>query len=138
MWFFYHYNSERNYDVLKSNSPSVLLKKNVNSNKNETESKLEFPHTVLERRTFCLSLCNYHKLKIKLWWVEARNKKKEGIFCTVYFVRRNFFNICVLSQCIEYWIHFQKIHLFTCQKTLLNTLLCLFLKSPKAYSVSLT
>ena len=26
----------------------------------------------------------------------------EGIFCTVYFVRRKFFNICVLCQCIEH------------------------------------
>ena len=30
------------------------------------------------------------------------SRKKEGIFCTVYFVGRKFFNICVLSQCIVY------------------------------------
>ena len=35
------------------------------------------------------------------------------------------------------WIHFQNIHTFTYQKTLLHTLFCLFLKLPKAFSVSL-
>ena len=34
-------------------------------------------------------------------------KKNEDIFCAVYFVQRKFFlDICVLSQCIVYWIHF--------------------------------
>ena len=64
-------------------------------------------------------------------------KKKEGIFCTVYFVRRKFFNICVLSHCIVYWIQFQNMHSFTYQETLIHTLFCLFLKSSKIFSVSL-
>ena len=37
-----------------------------------------------------------------------------------------FFNSCVLSQCIVYLIHFQNIHTFTYQETLLHTLFCLF------------
>ena len=41
MWFFYYFNFERNYDVLKSTSPCILLNKNINFNKNETESKME-------------------------------------------------------------------------------------------------
>ena len=52
-------------------------------------------------------------------------------------LKGNFFNICVLSQCIMYWIKFQNIHTFTYQKTLLYTLFCLFLKSLIALSVSL-
>ena len=32
----------------------------------------------------------------------SSRKKKEGIFCTVYFVRKEFFKICVLSDCIVY------------------------------------
>ena len=47
-------------------------------------------------------------------------KVKKGIFCTNYFVRRNFFIICVLSQWILYLIHFQNIHTFTYQKTSKN------------------
>ena len=59
-------------------------------------------------------------------------KKKECIFCNVYLVQRKFFNICVISQCIVYWLNFQNIHTFTCQKTLLHTLLflvCIIVKS---------
>ena len=41
--FFYHFKPERNYDVLKSKSPCILLSKNINFNKNETESKMENP-----------------------------------------------------------------------------------------------
>ena len=83
----------------------------------------------------CFSSCKNRKLKVK------RKKKKEGIFCTVYFVWRKFFNICVLSECIVYWIHiqihFQNIHTFTYQKTLLHTLFCWLVQSSKAFSVSL-
>ena len=55
------------------------------------------------------------------------------LFCPKGF----FFIICLLSQCILYWIEFQNIYTFTYQKTLLNTLLRLFLKLSKALSVSL-
>ena len=68
----------------------------------------------------------------------SSRKKEEGIFCTNYFVRMKFFNIYVLSQCILYRIHFQNIHTFTYQKTLLHALFCMFLKSSKAFSVSLS
>ena len=60
-------------------------------------------------------------------------RKKSAFF--IYFVRREFFNIWVLSHCIVYWINFQNIYTFTYQKQLLHTLL--FSKSAKAFSVSL-
>ena len=43
MWLFYYFNFEKNYDVLKSKIPYILLNKNINFNKNETESKMENP-----------------------------------------------------------------------------------------------
>ena len=43
MWLFYYFNFESGYDILKSNSPRVLLNKNINFNKGETESKMENP-----------------------------------------------------------------------------------------------
>ena len=43
MWLFYYFSFERKYDVLKSKSPWILLNKNINFNKNETESKIEKP-----------------------------------------------------------------------------------------------
>ena len=49
---------------------------------------------------------------------------------------RNFFNICVLSQAMVYWISFQNIYTFTYQKPLPHALVCLFLKSSKSFSLS--
>ena len=43
VWLFYYFNFKRSYDVLKSKSPCILLNKNINFNKNETESKMENP-----------------------------------------------------------------------------------------------
>ena len=43
MRLFYYLNFEMKYDVLKSKSPCILLNKNINFNKNETESKMENP-----------------------------------------------------------------------------------------------
>ena len=56
-------------------------------------------------------------------------KKKESIFCKVYFVSKKLINICVLSQFMVYWIHIKKhffIHFYW-----------LFLILSKAFSVSL-
>ena len=53
----------------------------MNYNKNETESKME----------------KQIKSKIVMSW--SSQKKKEDIFCTVYFAREIF---CVLSQCMVY------------------------------------
>ena len=46
-------------------------------------------------------------------------RKKESSFCTGYFVRRNFFNICFLSQCTVYWMQFQNI-LFYISKIIIS------------------
>ena len=59
------------------------------------------------------------------------------VFLSFFLSEWIFFNICVLSQCTVYWIHCQNIYTFTYQKTLIHTLFCLFLKSFKAFSVSL-
>ena len=41
---------ERNHDVLKSKSPCILLNKNINFSKNETELKMEDPtHSFSEK-----------------------------------------------------------------------------------------
>ena len=45
MWDSYHFSFEMNYDFLKSKSLWFLLKKKVNFNKKETESKVKKFHT---------------------------------------------------------------------------------------------
>ena len=67
------------------------------------------------------------KNKVVMSW--SSQKKKEGIFLYRLFVQRIFFNICVLSQCILYCIHFQNICTFTYQKTLLHIILLLVFKT---------
>ena len=43
LWLFCYFNFERNYYVSKSNISCILLNKNINFNKNETELKMENP-----------------------------------------------------------------------------------------------
>ena len=86
----------------------------------------------------CFSSYKNRNFTVKLWWVGACEKKKRAFFVPLILSEGIHFNICVLSQWIVYWIHFQNIHTFMYQKTLLYTLFCLFLKSSKASSVSLT
>ena len=82
MWLLYYFSFERNYDVLKSKGPCILLDKNINFNKNETESKME-------------------------------RDKPCSIFCTAYFVKREFFlNISL------YLFNSHNIHTFTYQKNI--------------------
>ena len=90
--------------------------------------KWKTPHTVLESRTLCFSSYKNQKLKVKLWWVGARKRKKGTFFVPFILSEENVFNICLLSQCIVYWIHFQNIHTSRFQKTLPHTLLVLAFK----------
>ena len=92
MWLFYYFNFERNYDVLKSKSSCILLNKNINFNKNETELKME-NHTLSFRKTNVVFQLMYEpQIKSKTVMSWSSRKKKEGI----YFVEGNFFNICIL------------------------------------------
>ena len=43
VWLFNYFNFERSYDVLRSNSPSIFMNKNINFNKNETKLKMKNP-----------------------------------------------------------------------------------------------
>ena len=57
------------------------------------------------------------KLRIKTNCDELElAKEKQEHFVTFILAEGNFFNICVLSQCIVYLIIFQKIYTFTYQK----------------------
>ena len=55
-WHFYYFSFERNYDVLNSKSPCILLNKNINFNKNEMESKMENPTHSLRETKLVLQL----------------------------------------------------------------------------------
>ena len=82
MWLFYYFYFERKYDVLNSKSPFFLLNKNINFNKIERESKIENP---------TLSFREELRIKSKIVMSWSSRKETDGIFCSVYFVQRNFF-----------------------------------------------
>ena len=136
MWLFYYFSFESNYDILKSKRPCILLK-NVNCNKSETESKMENPTHSFRQTSPVLELIQESQFKSKTAMSWGLRKKKEGIFVPFILSKGSLFKICVLSQYIVYWIHFQNIDTSTYNKAFLLTLLCLFLKSLKAFSVSL-
>ena len=97
MWLFCNVYFERNYDILKSKRLCFLLDKNIKFNKNETRSKMEnSTHTFREINCFqlCFSLYKNCELKVKLWWVGAREWKK-CIFVSLNLSEGSFFNICV-------------------------------------------
>ena len=97
---------------------------------------MEIPHAVLERQTLCFSSYKNHKLKVKLRWLGTHGWKKKAFFVPFILSEGNLFNRFILSQCVVYGIHFQDIYTFTYQ-TLLSTRFWLFLKSSKAFRVSL-
>ena len=114
VWFFYYFNIEINYDVLKSKSPCIWLNKNTNFHKNETKSKIENPTNLV------LQLIKESQIKCKIV-ISWSSWKIRGHFLYRLFCPKEIcVNICVLSQCIAYWIHFQNIHIFTYQKVLFH------------------
>ena len=86
---------------------------------------------------FVLQLIKVTQTKSKTVTCWSSRKRKKAFFVPFILSEGHFFNICVPSQCIMYWIYFQNIRTFIYQKALLHTLFCLLLKSPKALSVSL-
>ena len=134
-WLFCYFYFKRNYDVLKSKSPYLLLNKQIKSLiKTRWNWKWKILHVVLKRLTMYFSLYKNCKLKLKLmsWGL----RKKSAFFVTIILSEGNVFNICVLSKCIVYWIKFQNRYTFTYQKTTWYTYF-LFLESSKAVGVSL-
>ena len=127
VWLFYHVSFERNYDVLKSKSPRILLNNNIklSINKNRNQ-KGKIWQAILERRNLFFCSCNNRKLKETRWWVGAFERKKDTFFVPFILSEESFFNICFLSQSIVYWIDFQNIHTFTYQKKMLQKFFRLF------------
>ena len=115
MRLFYYFNFERNYDVfmtfslwimtLKSKSQCILLNKNINFHKNKTESNMENPtHSFRET---CFSSYKNCKLKVKLWWVGARDRKKRAFFVSFILSEENFLTCFIamysaLNTLLEY------------------------------------
>ena len=66
-----------------------LLNKNKHFNKNKTESKMENLTPNFREAKLVLQLIQESQIRSKT--VISWSSRKDGIFCTVYFVRKNFF-----------------------------------------------
>ena len=107
---FYYFVFGRNYEALKSKSSCILLNKTkMVSKMDKMVSKMENPS--FTETTLCFS--SYKNRKLKSNCDELELVKKEAIFVPFVLSEGNSSNICVLSQCIVYLIHFQNIHTFT-------------------------
>ena len=99
--------------------------KNINFNENEAESKMENPTCSFGKANLALQFIQELQVKSETVMIWSPRKKKEGIFCTAYFVRRKIFLTFVFYLNLSFRIY---IHL-TYQKTLCHTLFCLFLSA---------
>ena len=124
---FYCLNFERNYGVLKSKSPLLVVEQKVNFSKNETESKKK------KKIPRVLRFSSFENSELE---TKQRPRKKVQ-FSKVYFFLVFFCSVCILSLCIQYWRDSQNIYTFTYQIAILHTFFCLFLKSSKIFSASL-
>ena len=94
---------------------------------------MENPTHSFREMTLVFQLVWELRVKSKTVMSWARERKESAFSATFILPDVNLFNICVLSQCIVYWINFQNIYAFTYQKTLLHALL----KPSKTFSASL-
>ena len=110
-WLFNYFNVERNYCVLKSRNLWFSLNKNIKFDKNEKDSKMENPTHGFRDTNPILQLIWESQIKSKTVVSWSSQTKKEGIFCTVYFVRRKFFLTFVFYRNV-YWIKYTfRIHI---------------------------
>ena len=116
MWLLYYFNFERNFDVVKSKSPYLLLNKNINFDKNKTKSKMENATHSFRQTNLVLQLID--ELQVESKTVISWSTPKKGTFFVLIKSAGKFHNICALSQYIMYLIN---ISIFTYQKALLHT-----------------
>ena len=108
MWLFHCFNFGRNCDVLKSESPSILLNKNINFSKKETELKMENPTYNFTETNFVLQLIQESQIKIKTL-MSWRSQKKRIFFvpflyskCETFLANVFFLMYSVLNAFSEY------------------------------------
>ena len=139
MCWFYYFHSERSYDVLKSKSTCILSNKNINFNKNQTESKMENPTNSFRKTSLVLQLMQESPIKSKTVMSWSSRKRKRGLFLYRLFCPKAVFLRFVFHlnvQCVEH--NFRRYILLHIKKHYFIHFCRLFLKSSKTFSVSLS
>ena len=105
--------------------------------KRKWDRKCKIPRTVLERRTLSFSSYKNLKLKIKFWWLGARKRKKRAIFVLFILSKGNHFLTYFFISMYSVINTLSEYTYFYVSKNITSYIFCLFLKSPKAFSVFL-
>ena len=135
MWSFsIIFDFERNYDVSTSKGTCILLNKNINFNKNKTESKMKNRTHILERQTLGFSSYKNRKLKVKLWWVGARARKRGHFLLRWFCLKEIFVTFFVISL---YSVSRSEYTYSYLSKNITLYTYCLFLKLSKVFNVFL-
>ena len=122
----------KNYDVLKWKSPCILFNRNVDFNKNETESKMENPTHSLRETNLVLQSIYESKFKVKLWCVGQWERRKRVYFALFILSEGIFFlTLCFIPMYSKYT--FRICILLHIKKNYLMHFCCLLLKLWKAY-----
>ena len=92
LWLFYYFHFERNYDVLKPKSPYILLNKNINVNKIETEWKMKNPTHTFRETNLVPQLTQELQIKMRtvMSWSFLRGQKR-GHFLYRWFCPKEIF-----------------------------------------------
>ena len=80
--------------------------------------KKENPTQSFREMNLVLSSYKNCKVKVKLWWIVARERNKRVFFVPFILSEGSFFNICGLSQCVVHWLQLQKNSYFYLSKNI--------------------
>ena len=89
--------------IITSKGLCFLLNRNITLIKTKWNRKRKLPRTVLERQTLCFSSHKNRKLKVKLLWLGARERKRGHFLYGLFYPKKTFltFVFYVYVQCIE-------------------------------------
>ena len=138
MWRFYYSGFEKELWLFKVKESMHFVEQNIDFNKNETESKLENLTPSFRETNLVLQLIQESKIKSKTV-VSWSLQKEKGHFLNRLFCPKEKFSTFMFYlnvKCIEYT--FRIYILFHIKKHYFIHSSCLFLKSSKSFSVSLS
>ena len=88
VWLFYYFNLK---GVMTFQRVHTFCWTKIFLIKTKRNRKWKIANSVLESWTLCFSSHKYHKLKVKLWWVGVRERKKKTFFYCLFSLRGIFF-----------------------------------------------
>ena len=112
-----------------------MLKKYIDFNRNKKGSKMEDPTHSFRETNLALQLIWDSRIENKALMSWSSRKKKEGIFCTAYFIQKKFFSHLCFTSVYSVLNKLSEYTYFYISKNIALCTFYLFLKPSKAFSV---